>query len=121
MIGIAPGGRVYEIWKRLGGTSDSLDLREVARLLQRPWMGAGMGWVSRDLKGKSNERLAYAAQTLGTILTRASCTAFSRSASSSTTPSLITTDRYRRHIVNDLRLDLFKIDSEQPGFDTIEQ
>jgi hypothetical protein len=37
--------------------------------------------VSPDLKGKSNERLAYAAQTLGTILTRASCTALSRSTS----------------------------------------
>ncbi|HJV12900.1 MAG TPA: hypothetical protein VJ625_03325 [Propionibacteriaceae bacterium] len=37
----------------------------------------------------------------------------------STASSLIMTDRYRRHFVNDLRFDLFKIDSNQPGLDAI--
>jgi hypothetical protein len=50
VIGIAQRGRVYEIWERLGGTGGSLDLREVGRLLQRPWKGAGMGWGKSGLK-----------------------------------------------------------------------
>ena len=52
VIGIAPRGRVYEIWERQGGTGGSLDLREVARLLQRPSKGAGMGWGKSGLEGQ---------------------------------------------------------------------
>jgi hypothetical protein len=37
----------------------------------------------------------------------------------STTSSLIMTDVYGRHGVNDLRFDLFKIDSNQSGLDAI--
>jgi hypothetical protein len=53
VIGIAPRRRLYELDELLRDiTTGSLDLREVARLLQRPWKGAGMGWGKSGLTGQ---------------------------------------------------------------------